>query len=232
MKKIFMVALAAVAVCLSAKAEVNKYTLSVGEFTKLKVYDNIDLTYKCLPDSAGLVSFVADDRFAEAFLFTCKNGTLKVQAHTEFNVIRDELPAVTVYSSFLSTVENNSEGDVEVLNVAPCPDFQVKQVGNGTIRAFNLEATNVKAKIATGKGLITISGTATQADYDMLGTGVIQADELETNVVKCKVFGTGSIACYPISELNVKGLASTTIYYKGSPATIKKTGFAKIEKMP
>lgn len=228
MRKIVFI-LSFLAVALSSSADINEYTVEVGEFSKLKVINDIDVVYKCVPDSAGKAVFVAEDSLADAYLFTNKNGTLKIEKYTDFATV--EVPQVTVYSNFLTSVENSSQKNVEVVSVASCPEFSVKQIGNGSVTVDNIEATKVNAKVATGKGRITIQGECTRVSLSMVGTGTIQADSLEADEVSCSVFGTGSIGCWPVDKLSVKGLASTTVYYRGTPKTIKKTGFAKVEPL-
>lgn len=213
-------------------AEVNTYTIRVDEFSKLKVLDDIAVNYVCDADSAGYVSFECEDSFADAFLFTNKGGTLKVQIHTDYTDKADQLPVVKVYSTYLTSAENQSKHTLTLSNITPCPEISLKQVGNGSIVADDLKATKVKAKISTGNGVISLSGDCDFASFDMVGTGKIIADELMSDEVSCTIFGTGSIGCWPIEKLHVKGMGSTTVYYKGTPRTIKKSGIAKIEQMP
>lgn len=221
-----------VAASFTAEAETNTYTVTVGEFCKLKVTNDIDVRYVCNPDSAGYAVFTGEDRFADAFIFTNKGGTLKISSNTDYSHLSDYLPEVTVYSTYLISAENSSKNTLEVIGVPPAPEISFKQVGNGAIIADDIKATKVKAKIATGNGSVSLSGECDEASFDMVGTGRINADMLEAVNVNCTVFGTGSIGCWPIDTLKVKGLASTTVYYKGNPSEIKKTGAAKIERMP
>lgn len=215
-----------------ANAEKNTYTINVGEFSKLKVVNDIRVRYVCNPDSAGIVTYTCEDRFVDALLFSNKGGTLKIAIQTDYVHLWDYLPMVTVYSSNLSFAENQSKAEMRVEHPAKCGEISFKQVGNGSIVASGIDATNVKAKIATGKGEISLIGKADFANYDMVGTGKIMAEQLEAKEVSCTVFGTGSIFCWPLDKLSVKGMASTTVYYKGEPKVIKKTGVAKIERMP
>lgn len=216
---------------MNGKAETNTYTIRVDEFNRLKVNNDINVRYVCNTDSAGLAVFTCEDRFADAFIFSNKNGVLKISINTDYARLWDYLPAVTVYSTFLTSAENQSKLTLDVIGVPHCPELTFKQVGNGTINASDLNATKIKATIATGKGTINIDGEAEYAVLEMIGTGKIDAENLEVKDVSCKVLGTGSITCWPIDKLSVSGLASTTVYYKGEPATIKKSGVAKIEPL-
>lgn len=228
MRKIALILCVAAAVA-TASADINEYTVNVGEFNKLKVQNNLDVVYKCSADSAGKAVFVVDDSLADAYMFTNKGGTLKIEKHTDYAEV--DLPALTVYSNFLNKVENSALGTVQVATVASCPEFEIKVVGNGTILVDSIQATKVKAKLSTGKGTIVVVGQCNEASLSTVGSGMIQADRLEAEDVSCSAMGTGSISCYPLESLKIKGLGSTTIYYRGRPKQIKKSGLAKVEPL-
>lgn len=223
--------LLAVAGMFSTQAQImERYKVEVGQFDKLKVTDNVNVVYRCLPDSSGYIQYVGSKEFADAFIITPKNGTLKIQVSTE-DVGNPDLPTLFVYSDFLTSVENSSSFSVTVENPAPCAEFSVKEIGNGSITVENLKANVVKATIATGKGTVNISGKCQEAEFKMVGTGVISADRLEANDVKCLILGSGSIGCWPVEKMSVKGIGSTKIYYKGDPV-VKKSGGGKVFRLP
>ena len=56
---------------------------------------------------------------------------------------------------------------------------------------------------------------------------MIQADGLEAQSVKCSVLGTGSIGCWAVDNLDVRGIGTTKIYYRGEPK-VKKVGGARL----
>lgn len=213
-------------VYMSAGAEARHYTLKVGRFDKLSVFDNIRLVYKCLPDSAGYASYDAEQEQANAYIFTNKDGTLKVQANTEdANVVT--LPVVTVYSDFLQGVESSSTESVRIESLVPTPKLNVKLIGNGSITAEGINVTEVQATLMTGNGTIALGGKCVKATLKMVGAGIIQADRLEALRVNCKSMGSGTIGCWPVNLLDVRGIGSTKVFYNGSPE-IKKVGGCKI----
>lgn len=220
--------LIAAIVPLSVGAET--YTMKTGQFSKLKVVDNANVIYRCHPDSTGMIQFSGDKQFADAFIAGVKNGTLKIQVSTE-DVDHPDLPTLFVYSDFLEAAENSGNLSVTIENPAPCPSFEIKEIGNGSISAENVKANVVKASLTTGNGSVIVSGKCRQADIKMVGTGVISTDRLEAEIVKCSILGSGSIGCWPTEQLSVKGIGSTKIYYKGNPE-VKKTGGGKIYELP
>lgn len=209
--------------------ELFDYDLQPGDFTKLKVVNDVNVIYRCSADSAGHATFQTDRQLADAFILTPKNGTLKVEFDAQ--IVGDHaIPTITVYSRYLSEVENSSVGTVYVESVAPCPKFKAVQIGNGRIILDDVDCTELVASINTGNGSIIINGECTDARFRMVGTGLIQADGLKAQNVYCKTLGTGSIGCWPVYMLKATGLGSTKIYYKGHPE-IHKLGTAKLLRL-
>lgn len=204
----------------------NEYIFEVGAFHKLRVLDNVNVVYRCVPDSAGFAAYRGEEDFRDAFIFTNNNGTLRVQVTTE-DINKPGLPTIYLYSDYLTEAENSSIFTLTIENPAPCAEFKVRQEGNGTIIADGINATKVTAALATGMGNVIVAGTCTNAELKMVGTGVIQADRLKARSVKCTIIGSGSIGCWAEEKLSVKGIGSTKIYYKGNPE-VKKTGGGKL----
>lgn len=214
---------------LLAKGET--YTVDVGQFEKLKINGNISVIYKNLPDSTGLARFSSSTYDQDIFQFSTKgDGSLKVEPSDDKWGDRD-LPVLYLYSDFLSNLESYSDRNVEIVTMAPCASFNVTQVGNGTINICYVKCNNLTAAISTGSGSIYLEGTCINANYRMVGAGLISADRMRADNVKCRILGTGSIGCWPVDNLNVTGLGTTKIYYKGSP-DIKKTGGGKLFELP
>lgn len=207
-----------------------KFELQVGQFDKLKLTDNANVVYRNLPDSSGMAVFYGAEEFADAFIFSEKNGTLRIQVNTE-DVGKPNLPTVYVYSDFITLVENASDFTLRVESMAPCPEFKAVEMGNGSVIVDDVKANKVSATLNTGNGTLNLSGQCAQATYKMIGTGLIQADLLQADRVNCWILGSGSIGCWPLEQLSVKGIGSTKIYYKGAPE-IKKTGGAKLIPIP
>lgn len=202
------------------------YSLNVGQFDRLCVSDNVNVEYRCVPDSTGFVRYEGEPEFANAFIFSNNKGKLHIQVNTE-DVDSPNLPVLKIYSDYLVSVENSSDFTVTVWGDNAVPAFEAKQIGNGKIVATGIRANDVTAIIATGNGQVTLTGSCSRATYRMLGTGVIQADGMRADQVTCRLLGSGNIYCDAKYQLNVKGIGSTKIFYKGDPK-IKKVGGGKV----
>lgn len=217
MKHLFTtIALLIMAAATAGAKSPTDYSLDVKEFSRLKVVDGINVDYRHDRENPGKVTFTTTADKASVLMFSNEKGTLTIRLATEGTTI-DDLPTVTVGSSFLDKIENSGDSTVRVLSVAPCPRFQATLMGNGRLVLRDVEATNVDLSIKSGNGTLTASGNATDLKISLMGTGTIQADDLKANNVRCRATGTGAIGCHPLTELKVLGAGSTTIYYKGTP---------------
>lgn len=226
MKKIFALLLTIVLAAPCMNAQKHSYRLNVGMFDKLKISDNVNVEYRCLPDSAGYVTYEGEPEFADAFIFSNSKGELKIQVNTE-DVNNPNLPSIRVYSQFLTKVENGSDFTTVIGNKISVPSLHVKLIGNGKIIVRDVESNQVNAAITTGNGSIIISGKCDIAEFKMLGTGTIQGENLDSKTVKCHILGSGDIFCNASQKLDVRGIGSTKIYYAGNPE-IKKVGGGKV----
>lgn len=211
------------ALAFPAMAKSKTYRLNVGRFDKVKITDNVNVIYKTVPDSIGMAVFTGAEEFADAFIFSNNKGKLTIQVNSE-DVNHPELPTLYIYSDYITAMESSSALKVTVNHTIPVPSFSAKVIGNGTIVANGINATSMEAVVATGKGVIDISGKCQKAEYRMVGTGKIEALGMEATEVKCTILGTGDIYCWPTKELVSKGIGSTKIYYKGNPEISKKGG--------
>lgn len=229
MKKLLFAALAAVAFLpLSVSAQSKSYTLDVHEFHELEVVDAINVDYQCNPEKAGKVEFETTPDLAPAILFEPSKNKLSIKLTPSDTPYRN-LPTVRVYSSYLSKVDNCGDSTVRVLASAGMPEFNAKVIGNGRLVVRNVRATEVKASILTGKGTLVIYGECTKAQLKSVGgSSFLQADDLEAQQVKCSVTGNGTINCYAVDKLNVSGLGSGTVLYRGNPE-VKKSALSRVK---
>lgn len=199
------------------KAEsLTNYDLKIGDFTELRVSDGINVDYRHDDALAGKARFKCPSQMASAFMFTNKGGKLTVQLSPESMGIRN-LPTIQVYSRYLTKVENTADSTVRVLSIKDCPKLEAKLEGNGRLVVHHVDANEVKGAMRLGHGTLVISGKCRDAKFDLTGTGVIQADDLEAENVQVNAKGTGSVGVCPEKTLSVFGLGSTTVYYTGSP---------------
>lgn len=229
--KYILSAVFAIAAIYGMSARAERYSLNVGEFSTLKVSDDVSVDYRCVADSAGMAVFNGDETTASLIGFTNKKGQLNVGLTDKESAKGIKLPTVTVYSTFLVEVQNNSDSTVRVFNLPACNTFTATQVNNGRIVVRDLKATTVDANLNTGNGQVVLYGECDEANLTLIGTGMIQADGLEAQSVKCRAGGTGAIGCHPVKSLTIFGIGTTTVYYRGNPEIQKRAVGVKLEKI-
>jgi hypothetical protein len=86
--------------------------------------------------------------------------------------------------------------------------------------------TDELASVLTGSGDIELRGKATEASYQLTGSGDIKADEMESNLGSAKVTGSGDIELHASSDLtaNVTGSGDIICYGNPKKQQIKTTG--------
>lgn len=226
MKKIFALCAAVVAL-IAGSANADEYKLNVGLFDKLQVNDNVNVVYRCNPDSAGTVMFQGEKEMANSFIFSNTKGKLKIEYNKESTYRPTHFPTIYVYSEFLTQAENNSDFHLTLDADISTPNLTLKQSRNGMIVAKSIKTNELNATVTTGKGAITVGGVTNDANFTMTSSGSILAADLPSRNINCSILGSGIITCWPEEKLNVKGVGSTKVHYKGTPE-IKKFGGGQI----
>ncbi len=218
-KNRIIISLTALLAIFTVKAQsASRYELNVKDFSELTVIDGINVDYRAVPDSAGKAVFYATADLASAITFANDNRQkLEISlSESDSKVTYANLPRVTVYSKFLTKVENRGDSTVRVMSVSSGPRFKAHLEGNGRLAVHNADATLIEGAIFTGSGVLTIDGSCTSAKLNNKGVGSIQADGLSAEIVKCVQMGPGYIGCKASSELTVIGAAGK-VYYHGNP---------------
>lgn len=226
MKKTVLCALMAATV---ATAAADIYEYEPGPFDKILIRADMDVVYRNVPDSAGFVRYESATDFSEKIEVSCQKGKLAI-----IDKLTEEeygpLPKLYLYSDYLLSAVNEGTGTMVLDLAMSTPTLSVKLVGNGKIICNDVNTTEFSANIVTGNGTIVADGKCRKAKFTLTGTGVIQADRLLADEVRCSVLGTGTIGCRPLETLDVRGVGTTKVYYYGDPA-VKKVGGAKLEQM-
>lgn len=224
------VAMAAPAMA-TAQSQIAPYELNVKEFTELKVADGINVEYYCNPQMAGKVMFETIPDFVPLIVFD-SNGKGKLEIKLSTREIKyTGLPTVRVYSSFLSKVENTGDSTLTVVSVAPVPKLEARLGGNGRLSVNGIRTTRLESSISSGKGTITLTGSATDAKISLTGTGTIDATGLKVNDAECKIIGTGWIKCNVADNLKVTGLGTGGVSFLGNPITRVKALSVKVKRL-
>ena len=231
--KITLAIIATLCIATTAQAQEKEYKMEVGNFYELSVTDNLSVEYRFSTDSAGYAVFTAHPDVAHAIVLSnSAKGKLSIKLNDK-SLRANLLPIITLYSTELLQVSNEGKGAVNILQLRPVSKFTAKTYDNGSITVNGLDAEEASLNILTGKGKITVSGTTGKLDCKNVGTGVIEARNLEAHDINCSIVGTGHIYCNSTGgPLVLKGTGSGKVHYKGTPSNIKLRQLGSIKAVP
>ena len=214
-------------------AQETRHVVKVGDFKRLGLVDNINVNYCCNPDSAGLAVFTCTQEVADAIIFRMSSSgrlTIQVDDETERNA---QLPNMTIYSSSLEEAENAGDSTLRLSGLPMMPLFKVRLLDNGKVIARGLRASKLELQLLSGKGKIIASGKCDELALRLVGTGEIQADQVQATNVSCRIMGTGSIGCHVDGgTLKVNGSGTGKVYYKGTPSKVSVRKLGTIKAIP
>jgi hypothetical protein len=230
MKRILISFTCVIALAVMASAQVTRHEIKVGNFTRLVLIDDINVNYRCNPDSAGIAVIDCTQEIADHLIFSLNNkGRLSIQVEDAFERM-GHLPAITVYSSTLDEAENAGDSTLRISGLPSLKAFKIRNIDNGKVIARGLRASKLELQILSGKGKIIADGSCDDLAIRLIGTGEIQADKVTATNVTCRIMGTGSIGCdVNGGYLKVSGSGTGKVYYKGKPSkvTVHKLGTIK-----
>jgi hypothetical protein len=94
--------------------------------------------------------------------------------------------------------------------------------GSGNIVVDGIETESLKVTLP-GSGTLTGSGTTTQLDVTVSGSGTVQFTRLVANGVRAVVSGSGSILITATESLDASVSGSGAILYTGNPQDVTKS---------
>lgn len=203
----------------------------LDDFYKIKMNCSFNVVYHQSKDSAGLIKIYGEENIVDDIDVKSIKGQLNIKfknlSKKEFGVV-----ILNIYSSDLIQVENDGGSVFETAGKVSGSEVSLMLMGNGQIKAEDLDFGIVNAKIFTGNGDIFLKGNCRYAELSMVGSGEIKAHELVARDVKCIITGNGNIGCNAEKTLNVRITGTGNVYYNGSPE-IKKTvvGSGKITSL-
>lgn len=200
------------------------YSVDVGDFKELVVNNSVPVDFMACKDSAGIVTFTAEEIVSQAIMFENKKGKLIISLEPRTFNRQHCIPKVTVRSNLIKSVTNYGDSTVRVLKNPYLEKFKAQISGNGSLSLRDITAYEVKASLKLGGGQIYITGDCQKAILDNTGTGMLQAGGLQAKSSVCYIMGTGNIDCNASNELSIKGIGSGSIIYGGNPSEIRNRG--------
>ncbi|HJZ40530.1 MAG TPA: head GIN domain-containing protein [Bacteroidales bacterium] len=142
---------------------------------------------------------------------------------------------ITVTVPSLHTIKLNGSGYVYSYGLSS-EELEVRLSGSGQITCHNVESTiatfelegsgSITGSLITGNltalvegsGDIRLSGSSVNSDLKILGSGRINANQVNTDVCLAYISGSGIIETFVNNALDVTIIGSGTVYYEGNPS--------------
>jgi hypothetical protein len=143
-------------------------------------------------------------------------GRQSVVVHADSNLIRDVTTRVVAGTLVIGTTGSFTTRSPMSVDVSLPALAAVKLSGNGVISVIGIDGPRLIVTLS-GSGALYASGTATQLDVTVSGSGLAQLDNLVARDVRAVVAGSGLIRVTATALLNAAVPGTGAIIYSGNP---------------
>lgn len=217
---LIMAAIAAIGATTATTAQTvqkDKYVYidtTIHEFDKIAVTSPVNVVYKQSANSSRYLRIYAPEQMKGKIKTEVKDGKLTISCNrgfkNDFNVI-----IVYAYSKNLTSVESCGGAVFTATEPVSGAFISLKVTGRSQIRCTKLFYDEVKGRRGIGQGDLIIGGKTNKADLSILGRGEINAENLISEEVSCRMFGKGDIGCHVNKTIEVRSMGRGCAYCKG-----------------
>jgi hypothetical protein len=194
-------------------------TKNLGDFSQLKVFDQIQVTL--VPSTENKIE-LSGPRSGDVE-FVTKNDLLKIRMSIGRTLDGEKVKA-TLYYKTLNDVDVSEGAYVTGSSTIDTPKMTVNAKEGGQIE-LNIDVKNIDVRAVTG-AIIRLAGTATIMDAKIGTGGVLDAKPLQTEqtTVGINAGGTADVTASELVDASVKAGGDINIY--GNPKHVnQKTTF-------
>lgn len=147
--------------------------------------------------------------------------TTRTKGHTLIIEFQDvcviNTKSLVIYISMpeLTALHVSGSGDVESDDVFSANEMELGISGSGSID-LQVEAERLDLGVS-GSGDIYLAGTTDRFVSSISGSGNIKANQLQANMARVRISGSGSTYIHVIEDLEVRISGSGNVHYMGNP---------------
>jgi hypothetical protein len=198
--------------CIEGDGNVIQKTVEVGNFTKIKLNGDANITLTS--DSAALFLIKGEKNILDEYKVEVEGKTLVIASR---HCLRNhEQVSLQIPYKQLESVIVNGSGSVYANEAVKSASLELKINGSGDFEV-PLDVQDLSGTIS-GSGDIVLTGTAKNADFTINGSGNIDTPELSTEQCSVTVNGSGDCTVWASGNLKVDIRGSGSVYYKGNPS--------------
>lgn len=197
-------------------------TVSVGDFSKLEVFDRISAIL--IPSDKNMLEISGNK--AEYVRYINRNGRLRIKMNIE-NILNGKDITVKVYFNELNSIFANTGTRITTEDIISSPSLTIK-ANQGSEIILNTETDMLKVNV-NGGGKVELTGHTASQKIDSNSGGIYNGIELEAAVTDVSVKAGGEATVYCTGTVDAKTLAGGNIYiYGGADVTEKSTAGGNI----
>lgn len=223
MKKLYILILTLVAVCLPVQAAERKFTISSFEDVRIIGSVNVFIT----TDRGISASAEAANREILDRVSLRKSGSQlivsvrpKASGNRQFSA--DEPVTVTLSSYVIKKITHSGSGTVS-LDKLGGRDPRVRLTGFGVLTINDVDSDTLNVAM-NGGGQIVIAGEATKGRIELLGSSIFDGSQLELQELNLVQRGPASSHVFVEKEANISNSGTGRIQIDGRPNCIVKSG--------
>lgn len=222
MKKIITL----IAVLLATQIQAQEVNKDIGEFSKIKVFDLIEVNM--IPSDENRVIVKGKD--VDYVKVINDNGKLKIRMEIDRRFNGDDT-FVEVYYTSVDVIDANEGSFITVNETIIQDDLELRAQEGGHIKV-GLDVKRLQARAVTG-GIVETYGTAESQDVTLNTGGIYEGEELITDYTKVTIAAGGEAEIHAKEKAELKVTAGGDIYVYGEPNELKKKTFAggRIQRM-
>ncbi len=232
--------------CVEGNGRQSTETRTLPEFDRIQV--NGDFNVLVDTGSAYTAVVEADENLQDRIITHVSGGRLVIESKSDDCLNPSDPIEITVTVPIVTSVELYGSGYI-FCNDLDVEDLTVRLSGSGQIECTKIEAISVVfhlegsgnidcavdvedlSSTIEGSGDINIDGSALNSELEVTGSGRQRAGELNTDVCKATISGSGIIDTNVNNSLDVTIIGSGTVNYVGNPViTSYISGSGKIVK--
>ena len=213
--------------CMNGSGNKVTETRKVTDFSKINVSGGY--TIKLVQDSSLSLAIMADDNLQKDIITDIDGDMLKISNKNLCNGSED----IVITIGVRSLKEIKASGAVDILSNGKINtgDMDIRLSGS-TKLTLDINAARLTTQ-ATGSSEINLKGQASEHNLKLSGSSNVNALDLVTGVYNISSSGSSDSNINVLQELNVHSSGSSSIKYRGNPASINndKSGSSSIEKV-
>lgn len=210
MKRVIIILMGFVSFLGTSQNDIEK---TVGEFSEVKAYDQINLTM--IQSNENRVVITGKNKHDVQVIN--KNGKLKIRMDIEEAYDGNDTQ-VTLYFTDVDIIDANEGSEISVTKPLKQFEINLKAQEGGEITA-ETNTSYIKIKSVTG-GIINLTGKSKSQDVNISTGGIYNAQEFTTESTEVSISAGGEARINASEKVEIKIKAGGDVFVYGNPKVI------------